>query len=393
MNTDFDLIIVGGGLVGAALALALEDSGLKLALVERGEPSSLPQDASWDPRIYAISPTNATFLESLGAWQVMDRSRLQPVAAMHVWGDDGAACLDFGAYETGVPELAFIAESRLMADGLWQRMQQQDNLEIVAPAVCAALDWYDDYAMLRLEDGRELTTKLVVGADGRESWVRRQAGIEAKPRPYGQKGVVANFNIEKPHRGAALQWFREDGILAYLPLPGNRMSMVWSTWDAHADALTALPAEELCQRVAEAGRHALGKLELITPAAGFSLRLLNIGSLVKPRMALVGDAAHNVHPLAGYGVNLGFQDVMTLAEVLQERGPEKDCGDYRLLRRYDRARQEDIAAMQLTTDSLQKLFNNGNPLLKAARNFGLSLTNRQGWLKKALIRHALGYSI
>lgn len=393
MNTDFDLIIVGGGLVGAALALALEDSGLKLALVEHAEPPALPQDASWDPRIYAISPTNATFLEALGVWQNLDRSRIQPVAAMHVWGDDGTACLDFGAYETGVPELAFIAESRLMADGLWKRMQEQDNLEIVAPAYCSALDWYEDYAVLRLADGRELTAKLVVGADGRESWVRNQAGIEAKPRPYGQKGVVANFNTEKPHRGAALQWFREDGILAYLPLPGNRMSMVWSTWDAHADALTALPAEELCERVAEAGHHTLGKLELITPAAGFSLRLLNIGSLVKPRMALVGDAAHNVHPLAGYGVNLGFQDVLTLAEVLKERGPEKDCGDYRLLRRYDRARQEDIAAMQLTTDSLQKLFNNGNPLLKVARNIGLSLTNRQNWLKKALIRHALGYTI
>lgn len=393
MNGKHDLIIVGGGLVGAAMALALKGSGLKLALVEGRPPQPLPADDSWDPRIYAISPTNAAFLDRLGAWQNLDASRIQPVSAMRVWGDDGRACLDFGAYETGVPELAFIAESRLMADGLWRALEGQDNVEILAPAGCAALAFHDDAVVLTLEDGRMLEASLVVGADGRDSWVRGQAGIEAQPRPYGQKGVVANFATEKPHRGAALQWFREDGILAYLPLPGNRMSMVWSTWDAQADALTALPAAELCERVAEAGRHALGKLELITPAAGFSLRLLNIGSLVRPRLALVGDAAHNVHPLAGYGVNLGFQDAMTLAQVLKERGPEKDCGSLPLLRRYDRARQEDIVAMQLTTDSLQKLFNNGNPLLKLARNVGLGLTNRQGWLKKALIRHALGYTI
>jgi ubiquinone biosynthesis UbiH/UbiF/VisC/COQ6 family hydroxylase len=202
--------------------------------------------------------------------------------------------------------------------------------------------------------------------------------------------VVANFATEKPHHGCAQQWFREDGILAYLPLPGERMSMVWSTWDEAADAIAALPAEELAARVAEAGRHALGALRVITPAQAFPLRLLNVGSLVKPRLALVGDAAHNVHPLAGYGVNLGFEDAKTLAQVLAARAPETDCGSYSLLRRYDRARQEAIVAMQLTTDALQKLFNNPNPALRLARNAGLAFTDRLGWLKNRLVRHALG---
>ncbi len=389
MSSRYDLVIVGGGLVGAALAVALKDSGLKLALLEGRPPAPLPADESWDPRIYAISPGNAAFLDSLGAWSTLDHGRIAPVEAMRVWGDDVRHRIEFGAYETGSAELAFIVESRLMQDGLWARLREQDNVEVIAPAACAALDLYEDAAVLSLEDGRVLEASLVVGADGRDSWVRAQAGITGTPRPYHQKGVVANFATERPHQGIAYQWFREDGILAWLPLPGNRISIVWSTWDEQADALVALPAEELCARVAEAGYHTLGELTLLTPAAGFSLRLLNLGSLVRPRVALVGDAAHNVHPLAGYGVNLGFHDARTLAEALKARGPERDVGQLPLLRRYDRARQEDIAVMQLTTHGLQKLFNTSHPLLRLVRNAGLSFTDRLGGLKTLLIRHAL----
>ena len=387
---EFDLIIVGSGLVGASLAVALRDSGLRLALVEGRAPAPLPSDDSWDPRIYAVNPANTRFLDQFGVWSGLDQSRIAPVYDMRVWGDDPAARLDFSAYQAGVSELAFIAESRLMQDGLWRALQGQANLEIFCPAACEALDICDEAVYLRLQDGRELQARLVVGADGRESWVRNQAGIEARPRDYGQSGVVANFEIEKPHHNIAYQWFREDGILAYLPLPGKRMSIVWSAYEPLAQELVALPPEEFCLRVREAGKNTLGELKLITPPAAFSLRLLNLEQLVRPRVALIGDAAHNVHPLSGQGVNLGFQDARQLAQVLLRREPQRDCGDYLLLRRYERARKEDILAMQLVTDGLHKLFNNANPLLRGLRNTGLGLTNHLGGLKSRLMRHAIG---
>jgi ubiquinone biosynthesis UbiH/UbiF/VisC/COQ6 family hydroxylase len=387
---NFDVIIIGGGLVGASLAAALEHAGLNLALVE-GQPmlpGSKPDASNWDSRIYAVTPGNAAFLASCGAWQTLDMARVQAVEQMRVFGDAGAE-LDFSAYQIGAPELTFILENRLLQQALWHKLQQQDNLTLFNPARCASLSWHADYAQLTLADGRELRAKLIVGADGRESWVRQQAGIGASPTPYQQHGVVANFVAEKAHRGTAYQWFRADGILALLPLPQQMVSMVWSVSPEQSAALLALPHADLCAQVAAASHHMLGALQLVTPPAAFPLRVLNLPHIVAPRLALVGDAAHNVHPLAGQGVNLGFRDARELASVLLQRGAQTDCGDAHLLRRYERARREDILSMQLTTDALKHLFVNHNPLLRSMRNLGLSLTNRITPLKKLLARHAL----
>ena len=383
---DLDVVIIGGGLVGASLATALKSSGLSIGLLE-SQPASASNDG-WDSRIYAISPGNAAFLEDCGAWQHLDMSRVQAVHAMRVFGDEGAE-LDFSAYEIGAPELNFIVENRLLQQALWQELAQQDNLTLFHPARCASLAWHEGYAQLSLQDGREIRAKLIVGADGRDSWVRLQAGITAAPSLYPQHGVVANFIAEKPHRGTAFQWFQTDGILALLPLPQQMVSMVWSVSPEKSAALLALPHDELCAQVAAASLNTLGKLELVTAPAAFPLRLLNLPHIIAPRVALVGDAAHNVHPLAGQGVNLGFRDARELARVLSQRGAQTDCGDPHLLRRYERARREDIVSMQLTTDALQHLFNNNNPLLRSARNLGLSLTNQFVPLKKMLARHAL----
>jgi 2-octaprenylphenol hydroxylase len=234
-----------------------------------------------------------------------------------------------------------------------------------------------------------VNAKLVVGADGRDSWVRMQAGISAAPVDYLQHGVVANFSCELPHRGIAHQWFQTDGILALLPLPGNKVSMVWSVSVEQSARLLAMTHDELCAQVAAASRRTLGDLRLITPPAAFPLRLLVLPQITAPRVALIGDAAHNMHPLAGQGVNTGFRDALQLAQILAGRGAQSDCGDAQLLRRYERKRKEDIYTMQATTYGLKHLFNNEVPLLRAARNLGLSATNRIIPLKKMLMRHAL----
>lgn len=388
----FDILIIGGGLVGASLAAALKPAGLAVALVE-GQPmaacSAHPiSDRDWDSRIYAISPGSAAFLTQCGAWQRLDKGRVQQVEQMRVFGDEGAE-LDFGAYQLGVPEMAFILENSLLQRALWEELRQQDNLTLFNPARCASLEWHDDAVHLQLEDGRHIQAQLVVGADGRDSWVRHQAGIITPPTLYNQHGVVANFIAEKPHRGTAYQWFQPEGILALLPLPQQRVSMVWSVSPEKSESLLQLTHEELCAQVEQATHHALGSLQLATPPAAFPLRLLNLPQIIKPRLALVGDAAHNVHPLAGQGVNLGFRDARQLAQVLQQRGAQPDCGNIYLLRRYERARREDILSMQITTDALKKLFNNSNPLLRRVRNLGLAATNRFAPLKKMLARHAL----
>jgi len=389
---QYDVVIIGGGLVGASLAAALKNSGLALALVEAGSAPAIEDDSgsteNWDSRIYAISPGSRTFLEQSGAWQRLDPRRVAPVEEMRVFGDSDAE-LKFSAYQMGVPELACIVENRHLQAALWQGLQSQDNLDFIHPARCAALALGEDAARLTLEDGREFGAKLIVGADGRDSWVRNQAGISAAPVDYQHHGVVANFSCELPHRGIAHQWFAPDGILALLPLPGNRLSMVWSVTPEKSAELTSLTDEALCAQVAAASQHTLGKLQILTPAAAFPLRLLVLPHISAKRVALIGDAAHNMHPLAGQGVNTGFRDARQLAELLIDRGGCTDGGDAQLLRRYDRKRREDIYSMQSTTYGLKKLFCNDDPLLRTLRNLGLNATNHLIPLKKLLMQHAL----
>jgi len=385
----FDVLIIGGGSVGTSLAVALNSTGLSIGLVE-SQPAKLAPSAQaeWDNRIFAISPGSVKFLQQCGAWQHLNLARVQAVEQMCVWGDEGAA-LDFSAYQMGVPELAFILENRALQQAIGHDLLSQENLTIFQPAQCANLIWTEEAAQLTLKDGRVLHTKLVVGADGADSWVRQQAGITAHVTAYEQHGVVANFQIEKPHRSVAFQWFQPDGILALLPLPENKVSMVWSVGVQKSAHLLQLSAPDLCAEIEVASQHKLGALQLLNAPVAFPLRRMRVPQIVKPRLALIGDAAHNIHPLAGQGINLGFGDAQQLAQVLRQRGAEQDCGNIRLLRRYERSRKEAVTSMLLATDMLQKLFNNNDPILRMARNTGLAFTNRILPLKKMLARHAI----
>lgn len=385
-----DILIVGGGLVGASLALALRNSAWRVALAEVRPPAAPDTTcvAPWDARVYAISPASRLFLEGLGAWQRLDATRIAPVSEMRVHGDRRSH-LNFSAHDAGVVELAWIVESKAIAAALWTALQDS-GVELICPATPAALAVIEAGAMLRLDDGRSIEARLVVGADGAHSFVRSAAAIDAQEKSYGQRGVVANFSCTTPHRSVAYQWFRKDGVLAWLPLPGNRMSMVWSTPEEHADELLALDAASLCERVADAGGGRLGALQLITSPAAFPLTRLAARSLIADRVALIGDAAHVVHPLAGQGVNLGFADAAALADVLRHASRSADPGARMLLRRYERARAEDITAMRWATDGLARLFQSRAPGMPLARNVGLNLVHHLPVLKNLLVGRAVG---
>lgn len=389
MTRIHDAVIVGGGLVGAGLALALQRGGLDVALIEPQALQSPPPVGSWDSRIYAVSPGNAEFLRELGVWSRLDARRLQRVETMAIFGDQSAGRLDFSAYDAGLRELAWIVESGALQRALAAAIAESGGISVHCPAQAAALELDEGCVRVLLAEGAAVAAQLVIGTDGRDSWVRHAAGIAAQVSAYDQIGVVANFETGIPHGAQASQWFRDDGVLALLPLPGNRVSMVWSATESHARGLLELDAQALADAVTAASGGALGVLRPLTPAAGFPLHLARVARLIAPRVALAGDAAHQVHPLAGQGVNLGFRDARTLAAVLAGRAPRQDCGEMSLLRHYERARAEDIAATGWSADALQKLFGARQVWVSGARNFGLGLVNRLPFLKNRLIKHAV----
>jgi ubiquinone biosynthesis UbiH/UbiF/VisC/COQ6 family hydroxylase len=395
----FDALVIGRGAVGAAAALGLARAGLRVAVVAPGQAASAGPAGpdAWDPRVFAVSPASRALLERLRVWDALDASRVAPVYDMRIYpsGREGAPELHFGAYEACVEALAWIVEGANLTTAL-ERGLSFAGVEEIDGRVESIDTSAPDHAALALAGGRVLRARLVVGADGARSPVRGMLGIAATERDYPQQAVVANFETGLPHRDCAWQWFGEHGILALLPLPGQRASMVWSAPRGLAAELLGLDPEALAERVAQASWHVLGGLRVLTPAQAFPLRLVRVERCIAPRAVLVGDAAHVVHPLSGQGMNLGFGDVAALLDVIAGRESFRDLGDPLLLRRYERARREAVATMRLTTDGLQRLFDDGSGLplpgplrpLVGARELGWRLVASSAWLKRRLIAHA-----
>lgn len=384
---QYDIVIVGGGLVGTSAALAMSQQGFKVLLLEASNKPQVQPPDTWDSRIYAITPGNVEWLKSLDVWHQLDHARVCSIQQMRIWGDQAAQPLSFDAYEANTANLGVIVESSMLQAALDKGLQDS-IVELRRGVLVEELQYSSDNVVLHLADGNTIGASLLIGADGGNSWVRQQFGIDVSAHPYEQSGLVANFETELPHEGIARQWFREDGILAWLPMPDKRISIVWST--PLAAELQSLDSSELAARVEAAGNHALGKLHVITPPAVFPLVKQTADQMVKPRLALVGDAAHRVHPLAGQGVNLGFRGVVELQKVLaQARRDGRDIGDFYVLRQYERARKTDVLAMGYVTHGLQLLFESPQPLLKQLRNWGLGLTNRNIFIKKQLTKHAM----
>lgn len=383
----FDVAVVGGGLVGKTAALALTQSGYKTALL--AQPATpRPADLAFDTRVYALSSSSQALLERLRVWQALDHSRLAPVFDMRVYGDAHAE-LHFSAYQASVPQLAWIAESSLVEASLDAALRFQPNLTWF-DARAQGFDVRDDAAVLTLSSGQVLEADLVVGADGAHSWVRSQMGAKVERRDYRQTGVVANFKASLPHRETAYQWFHEGEIVALLPLPDGHVSLVWSAHTAHADELLALDPAQLAAEVERVSHGQVGTLDCVTPAAGFPLALQTVDKLIAPRVALVGDAAHLIHPLAGQGMNLGLRDVAALVDAIAGKESFRNLGDTVLLRRYERSRREDIRALMVATDGLQRLFAVPGSLAKAVRNAGMAFVGAQPFVKRWLVSAALG---
>jgi ubiquinone biosynthesis UbiH/UbiF/VisC/COQ6 family hydroxylase len=378
------MVIAGAGPIGLALACAA--TGFDVRVLEGSSARAAPWPEAFDGRIYAVSPGTRALLRDLGAWEHLDTSRIAAVRRMEIFGDGGAR-LAFAARPGGA--LAWIVEAGRLAGALEAHAATLPHITISRGEPAETFGAAEGGSWAQLAGGERVEGDLLVGADGPDSRVRSALAIAFEERPYGEAAVVANFETEHGHGEVARQWFRPDGVLAWLPLPGNRISIVWSTAVATAESLAALEPGELEARVRDAGSAALGDLRLVSPVARFPLRLIDVPQPVAPGVVLVGDAAHSVHPLAGQGVNLGFQDVRALVDVLSDRSPLERPGDLRTLRRYARERREDVTAMQFVTDGLDRLFASGRPGAFTLRNFGLRLVDVQPWAKAALTRRAM----
>lgn len=390
-----EICIVGDGAVGKAAALGLAQAGLSVALLRGGAASSLAAATSdWDVRVFALNHIAHDLLNSLKVWGALDASRLAPVSAMQVHdaAETGSGKLEFDAYGAYINELAWIVEDKNLNQALDSALRFAPNIQFIE-GHAEKLTMGAEFASIELTDARVIEAQLIIGADGAQSWVRGQADIGLDYRSYGQQGIVTNFACEKPHHGIARQWFVEgQGIIALLPLPGNQVSLVWSAPDLLAAELLRESLTSLADRLAVYAAKDLGNLTPLQPEVvkAFPLRLIRPHSMVAARVALIGDAAHAVHPLAGHGMNLGFGDVQALLKILSEREAHRDCGDARILARYRRARSEEVALMQLTTDGLARLFGSEFPAVRLMRGVGMNLLNKLPVLKRKLISHAMG---
>lgn len=383
------IVVCGTGIAGLSLALALARRGQQVTLLG---PKPVLEEARVDvyhPRVYAISPASQSFLQSIGVWSLMPAARLTRISAMEVHGDRQGK-LNLSAWQEAIPELAWIVESGEIERALRQAIQ------------VFGIHWIEEKCQswtpgaITTDKGRIVHGSLMVAADGARSALREAAGIQVDRRPYGVTALVAHFTCALPHQGTACQWFSPDGVLALLPMPdtqeGHQVSMVWSLKAHLAEALTSLPHDELAvtlsARLAEATQDRLGALTLRSKMHGFPLTLEQ-SPMVGDRLALVGDAAHRLHPLAGQGLNLGLGDVQCLAETLAARERFREPGDPMVLARYRRARAEPVMAMRLVTDGLQKLFSVDAPPVAWLRNIGMDIVDRLPFVKRQIVSGAV----
>ncbi len=377
-------------MTGATLACALAKAGLRVAVIEASDPPPAPGD-EWALRVSAVSRASESILRAIDVWDALPLERAGVFREMRVWDATGGGSVHFDSADIGTDALGHIVENAVIQRGLNARMASLDTLTLFRPEVLQDLQVERDRVTLRL-GGCRLHARLVVAADGSQSRVRELAGIRCDDGDYGQQAVVATVRTELWHRETAWQRFLPDGPLAFLPLPGHFCSIVWSTLPEHAQALLEQPDEDFAAAVEEAFESRLGRLEPVGGRGAFPLRHLHAREYVAERVALVGDAAHTLHPLAGQGVNLGLQDAAALAEILVATwSRDRDLGRRANLRPYERWRKGRNLLMQQGMSGFQWLFGSRLEPVRLARNLGLSMVDRSPPLKRIFMRYASGF--
>ncbi len=388
---SFDIAIIGGGMVGLTLARALKDSDLRIAIIEGKEPSR-ELTAQPDVRVSALSRASERILKNLAAWPAIERHHCQPYSAMEVWEQDSFARIEFSANQFSQPNLGHIVENRLIQTALLEQVEQQPNVTLFMPGHCQSMAVGENEVWLTFNGGQSLTARLVVGADGANSWVRQQQDIPLTQWDYGHSALVANIRTDEPHDNVARQVFTPQGPLAFLPIDDkNLCSIVWSTDPLRAQALSKMSEGEFCKALTAEFDGRLGLCSLTSERGVFPLKMRYARDFVTERIALVGDAAHTIHPLAGQGVNLGLLDAASLAQevlTLWEQG--LDIGKQKHLRRYERWRKAEAAKMIAAMQGFRDLFEGNNPAKKFARGIGMKLVGQLPGAKQEIMTRALG---
>ena len=396
MKPDTDVLIAGGGLNGPALALALAGAGLTVTVVD-AQPARARADAAFDGRAYALAVASKRLLEAVGLWSGL-ADKVQPMTA--VKASDGRAgeapspfFLDFQSAELEEGPVGYMLEDRHLYAAFLAAMQANPHITHIPATSVVAQEPLAAGIAATLSDGQTVVARLLVGADGRRSGVAERAGITRSGWGYGQTALVAAIAHERPHGGVAQQLFMPSGPLAILPLTGNRSSIVWSESDEAAKTIAALDDAAFLEVLRPRFGDFLGAISLCGPRFMYPLNLTLANAYTAPRIALIGDAAHGVHPIAGQGLNLGLRDVAALAEVLAEakrRG--EDIGAADVLERYQQWRRFDSTTLALGMDSVNRLFSNDNPLLRAGRDLGMGVVQAIPALRRGFMRQAAGVS-
>jgi len=389
-RTQCDIVIVGGGMVGTALAAALRDSEIQIVLLEGAQPAQWTAD-DYDLRVSAITRASERILQSAGAWQGISQRRVSPFTDMQVWDAGGDGSIHFDSADIGEPYLGHIVENSVIVDALREVVRQAGNIDCRTGFQFTGYSQADDSLYVTLDDGGIIECSLLIGADGRQSAVREAAGITVQGHSYGQHALVATVSTTLDHQHTAWQRFLPGGPLAFLPLADGRCSIVWSTTPDQAAELVELDDELFCEQLGSAFAHKLGEISATSGRACYPLIQQHAQSYIADHVVLIGDAAHAIHPLAGQGVNLGFLDAAALAEILCQAAQRKrPLSDPQALARYQRWRKGDNLSMMWSMTALKQLFGTQSAPLRLLRNMGLSAVNGAGPVKQGIIRHAMG---
>lgn len=391
MNKQYDLIIIGGGMVGLTLACALGQLQFKVAVVEAFSPLDIKPGDDYELRVSAISKSSQQILQNVNAWQAMLNRRACAYQHMHVWDATGDGSIHFDAADLGIDSIGHIIENKVIQFSLLEQCLKLPTVDWLCPVQVKEISFSETGQQVLLEDGSMLSAQLLVGADGANSKVRESAGIEINKTAYEQKAVVAVVKSTLHHKDTAWQRFLPTGPLAFLPLSDGSCSIVWSAENQRADELTEMPEKLFITELQNAFENTLGKVESVSRRVAFPLIRRHANEYVKQGLALVGDAAHTIHPLAGQGVNLGLLDAAALAEVIiKARSQGKSISSLSTLRRYERWRRADNSLMMASMSGFKNLFSNEQTELSFIRNAGLNFVNSMGPVKNKLMRHALG---